>query len=429
MKQYLPIMLCLAMIFSCSKKDDVEKDSELKKDKAITFDQAMSRIKGGANAVASGINLAATPNIKSTTIDFSHFAGFSGCEMPEKTSSGITFKATQGYTSVLLSGSYYVLTLSSMHAYSEERPASYGSGMVIKYPFKQGSIYKIRTNISGTDYVFASSSPDRRYPTLQARLTNSPTITSICRDSAPIVLTGSNEPSQVFPAIPKDATKLVELQFIADKCYEYLWLSVIPNTSGKSFARAELYNNIIIEEQNQFAIAGPNDLGLNEQATFSVEAFSLPINSNFTWSVSGDLQIVGSNHGPNVVIKGTGINGGKIYVSLDGCQNIVEKSMNSQLAQYVTIQGVSAIPCDYPTPFKLSLVLSGSLTGKTITDLYWTFPEGMGSVNSGSNYVNVSADCYYNSTGGDVIAHFKIDGIEYVKSKYVKIQPPKPTRP
>ncbi|MEH6304491.1 hypothetical protein RYH73_02490 [Olivibacter sp. CPCC 100613] len=333
MKQYLPIILSLALIFSCSKKDAVEKGNELTQDKTITFDQAMSMIKSGANTEALNVALSAMPNMKTTTIDFQSLQGYDACATSEKTVNDIIFKSTQGFSKLRVNNyntkTLYILSLSTSHAYSESAPGSYGSGMSIKYPFKQGSIYKIKTTFGGTDYEWGQTKDIRRYPTLQARLTNNPTTTSICANSAPINLTGSSEPTQVFPAIAKDAAKAVELLFTADKCYDYLWLSALPNTSGKSNSTAELWNNIVIEEQNQFAVAGPDNLDVNEQQTYSVEAFSLPINSSFTWSVSGNLQIVGSNLGPTVIIKSTATGGGTIYVSINGCTNIISKTLST----------------------------------------------------------------------------------------------------
>lgn len=271
MKQYLPIILFLALIFSCSKKDAVEKDSELKQDKAITFDQAMRMIQNLKNSLQPPVTLSATPNKKTTTINFQSFYGYNSCGTPEKTANGVTLKATQGTSGVSVNTlnpqDYYSLYLSARHNYSDASPGSFGSGMVIQYPFKQGSIYTIKTFLTGTDAVYIGDSPTRRYPTLQARLTNNPTIQSICADSAPINLTGSSEPTQIFPAIEKGTTKPVTLTFTADKCYDYLWLSAIPNTTGKSLSTAELMSNLVIEEQNQFVVAGPESLTVNQTAT------------------------------------------------------------------------------------------------------------------------------------------------------------------
>lgn len=423
MKRCLPIILVFTFVFSCSKKDSFEKDRDSKQDRSITFDQAMSMIKSGTNAATSNVALSTTPNTKSTTINFQSFQGYDACTTSEKTVNGITFKSTQGFSKLNVNNlnpqTYYYLSLSTLHAYSESLPGSYGSGMAIKYPFKQGSIYKIKTTLGGTDYEWGQTKDIRRFPTLQARLTNNPTIMSICANSGPINLTGSSEPTQIFPAIAKGSTKAVELLFTADKCYDYLWLSALPNTSGKSNSTAELWNNIVIEEQNQFAVVGPESLTVNQVATYSVEAFSLPINSNFTWSVSGDFQIVGSNVGPSVAIKTTGLGGGEISISLNGCNKIVSKVYTSPIVNEVRLEGPSFL-YELGNFSTFQIVKTGSSVNRVISQVTWTPPPGC--------FIQVKSNTTADIRAGQpsqsdyLIVSFLMDGVPITLKKPITIQ-------
>ncbi|MCL4640927.1 MULTISPECIES: hypothetical protein [Olivibacter] len=414
MKRCLPIILVFTFVFSCSKKDSFEKDRDSKQDRSITFDQAMSMIKSGTNAATSSVILAVTPNKKSTNINFSDFTGYSSCSMPEKTVNGITFKAFQGSS---FAGD--ALSLGAAHAYSDALPGSYGSGMGIRYPFKQGSVYTIKTYLTGGDDIFYGNMTTRRYPTLQARLTNNPVMSTLCTSVASINITGTSEPTQIFPAIEKDAIKAVSIQLTADKCYDYLWLNVIPNTSGRSLSTAKLNGNMVIEEQNQFAVVGPESLTVNQVATYSVEAFSLPINSNFTWSVSGDFQIVGSNVGPSVAIKTTGLGGGEISISLNGCNKIVSKVYTSPIVNEVRLEGPSFL-YELGNFSTFQIVKTGSSVNRVISQVTWTPPPGC--------FIQVTSNTTADIRAGQpsqsdyLIVSFLMDGVPITLKKPITIQ-------
>lgn len=166
----------------------------------------------------------------------------------------------------------------------------YGTGLSINFPFKHRNKYRIEfiylaeaSNVGGN---FQSL-----FPKLKAKLDTSPTVqppTDLCTDAKSRDLTG--DMARTVPE-SKNYSGVTSIEYIADQCYGFLNLSAIPNLEADTEGSI-LIKTIKIIEIPQLVINGPMELPTNTQSSFSVSTNNFPIGADFTWTVTGDLQII-----------------------------------------------------------------------------------------------------------------------------------------
>lgn len=329
--------LIILLLASCTKEKHLENSQQLKLDskKSISMSEALSKMKSSSNNITNQTSL--TVNNKSITIDMNSLPSGS---FIEKEVYGIKLIRTHGcptITKYFANTNDQYIKLPNLNAFNKLK----GSGFAIQYPFKKGTLYSISFSAAFIPYEVLEDQVNslKRKPSFQIQLSNDITITSqACENSAPVDLHNFSNNGQVFDI--EENTIGNSFIFTPDKCFEYLRLSSLPNP-GNSDGDV-LIKTIKITEIKALDIIGPNTLTTNQEANYSIEYNGFPINSNFSWSVTGDLQITGSASGPTVNIKANSLNGGTITATLDGCQ-ILRKEIASIDIGTTTIVGPSGI--------------------------------------------------------------------------------------
>ncbi|WP_342330510.1 hypothetical protein [Pedobacter sp. FW305-3-2-15-E-R2A2] len=320
MNKYLSFV-ALLLLFSCSKEASLEEKSALvKKDgNSISLSEAILQIKASTKQSSSGIaHLGAG---KSVSVDLSSLA--TGC-FDRNDVSEVQLLRTHGSAAIIQP--YHNMNNKFVAMYVRNATNTLaGSGYAVKYPFKHGAIYTISVNVKYDAYEVEGDkvqSPKRK-PILQAQLSNDITESNTgCTTSSPVNLNNFTN-NGIVHQLPNDNGNMVHsFTFTPDKCFDYLRFSALPN-SGNS-AGAVWTGDLTILETKGLDIIGPEMLNTNQESLYKVEYNGFPINSNFNWAVTGDLQIIGNAVGPNVLIKASSLKGGTIVASLNGC-NILSK--------------------------------------------------------------------------------------------------------
>lgn len=367
-------LLTLLTLFSC-RKENLDRNQLDQEVKSITLDQAVSMMESSTIEMkSSSATTLNTPVNANKYFWFISAANYHSCTNPNVPAWDNALKARHGESYHLQHGSplRHAIALTTMN---NSAGRTGGSSISIANSFKKGSSYTVLLEIQAQDLLNANTGRPQKFPTLQLRLTNNPTDGQLCIDGLDGTdISGSSEPTQVIVST-SGTSRFVSVTFAADKCYDYLWINAKPNTDGTNIGRVILNNYIQINQNHHVTITGPNTLSPNQQAVFGLQAYGFPISNQLTWSVYGDLQIVGSNIGPNVTIKSTGLNGGKIYVSENGCHHIAEKVFAST-TQHASISGPSYLmvqaPHHFPAPAVYTINFTGPLAGRVPSKVTWT---------------------------------------------------------
>ena len=408
MNKYIKLSLLL-LLFSCT-KEIKESDSPSKvnnQKQAITFGEAVNMVKSSMAA-----NL--TPQLQTLETKVTDIAmtSSSGCVQRTNTNIGILF-ATNGKAAWISERSLYLET-------RYNGSVSYGSGVAVKFPFKHGKNYSITVNVQNYAQLYDDEvASQKRRPILQMQLTNTVlAATSACDVEVPaIILSGPDPVQTVPPADTNEGSVTRTISYTPTQCYNYLRLSAIPNTTGKSKGFATV-SSIKITEVSGIELNGPNMLAVNEQGTYTVGYNGFPISSAFTWTVTDGLQIVGSATGPSVVVKATNWNGGVLSGSLNGCENILTKTISSPFAGNASLDGPGQVNDPILMPIRFQIKLEGPLTGKTITNTTWTVPTGWIIDYSQEDFVDILPGPKV--IAGYVTANFLLDGVPTEVKKFTK---------
>ncbi|WP_448636101.1 hypothetical protein [Pedobacter panaciterrae] len=325
MKKYLKLsLLLLVVVLSCS-KEIKESDSPAKinnQKQAITFGEAVNMLRSLASS-----SLQSRLQTLATVTTGINLAGQSYCVQNTNTSTpGIVF-STNGQ-------SYHQATSIYLETKNVVNDIQ-GSGIAVNFPFKQGKNYTITLELSNVadewDHEVASKS---RWPSLQVQLTNTvlASINNCSVVTPPFILSGPDPIQTVLPTSETNVTTTKTLSFTPTQCYNYIRLSAIPNMTGKSKG-VVIISKLFITEISGIQIDGPSSLSLNQQGTFTVGYNGFPIGSAFTWTVTGDLQIIGSAVGSSVNVKANSPYGGTIVIGLNGCELLATKTIAADFSQ------------------------------------------------------------------------------------------------
>jgi len=407
MKKYLKLSLLL-LLFSCT-KEIKESDSQSKVDvqkQAITFGEAVNMVK---NSVSS--SLQSRSQMLTTATTNINLSGQSYCVQNTNTSTpGIVF-STNGQ-------SYHQTTSIYLETKNVVNDIQ-GSGIAVNFPFKHGKNYTITLILSSFadewDHEVASKS---RWPSLQVQTTNTAlaSINNCSVVTPPFILSGP-DPIQTITPTSETISTTKTLSFTPTQCYKFLRLSAIPNMTGKSKGLV-IISKLSITEVSGIELNGPTMLAVNEQGTYTVGYNGFPISSAFTWTVTGGLQIVGSATGPSVVVKATNWNGGVLSGSLNGCENILTKTISSPFAGNASLDGPGQVNDPILMPIRFQIKLEGPLTGKTITNTTWTVPTGWIIDYSQEDFVDILPGPKV--IAGYVTANFLLDGVPTEVKKFTK---------
>ncbi|WP_214227205.1 hypothetical protein [Pedobacter sp. B4-66] len=411
MKKYLTLSLLLLM-FSCRKelKETDSKSSSNSGKDAISFEQAVNMVRASSSSLQPSLQ-----SLQTTSTNIA-LTGQGYCvQNTNTTTSGIVF-STNG--KAYHSGNSISLDTKNVGADVQ------GAGIAVNFPFKHGKNYTITITLSNyAEEVDNEVASKKRRPSLQAQLTNN-VLASInnCSVVTPPIILGGSDPVQTVP--PQTDSEEFEgkrtITFTPSQCYNFLRLSGIPNMTGKSKGWV-LISALSITQIDGIEILGPNTLTNNEQGTFSVGYNGFPIGSAFTWKVEGGLQIVGASTGTSAVIKAINFSGGRIIIDYNGCQMIAYKVLPSLAANYTSLSGLGQVNSDITDPVRFSIVLSGPLAGKTITNTQWTVPEDWDIWYSNNEYIELMPQS--GALGGFLEVNFKVDGAPVFLSKFIKVFP------
>ena len=318
MNKYLSFV-ALLLLFSCSKEANLKDAGVLDKpeNKSMSISEAMGRVKSSSLIAIQSLGAGA----KTTEIDLKLLNN--GC-LQKTDVSGVSIFRTHGYAPV--QKPFHEDDRKIIAMYTRNDGVVKGSGIGVQYPFKYGAIYTIKIKLNNEAFEVNGDKVQsvKRRPSLAAKLTNVANFSQTnCEEEAPEYLLGSDPVQNFVSSTSNIAYDSQSITFTPSQCYNFLVFSALPNLSGKSHGVVNVLNVEIIET-NALGIVGPNILNANQETTYTVEYNGFPINSNFDWTVTGDLQIIGNAVGPNVVIKASSLKGGTIIASLNGC-NILSK--------------------------------------------------------------------------------------------------------
>lgn len=318
MKKYLSFV-ALLLLFSCSKETHLKDAGVLdqSENKPMSISEAMGRIKSSSLTAIQSLGAGG----KITTVDLKLLNN--GC-LRKTDISGVSIFRTHGYAPV--QKPFYEDDRKIIAMYTSNDGVVTGSGVGVQYPFKYGAIYtiKISVNNEGLEVNGDKVQSVKRRPSLAAKLTNAANISQTnCEKEAPEYLLGPDPVQNFASSTSNNSYDSHSITFTPSQCYNFLVLSALPNLSGRSEGVVNILDVEIIET-NALGIIGPGILNANQESPYTVEYNGFPINSNFNWMVTGDLQIIGNAVGPNVVIKASSLKGGTIVASLNGC-NILSK--------------------------------------------------------------------------------------------------------
>lgn len=307
------VLLCL-VVFSCRKENQTEINKSQLKNHTVSLKEAIALYQTNGLITTTSY----TPVVKTTTLTW---GTSSGIIQNTNTDPNVIFR-TNGDASWLTSGTAGGSSTTLVLRTENYTVGLRGSGIAVRYPFKQGKSYTIQFPGTSNGYEIAGESIDvkNRKPNLQLQLSNS-------------VLPG-NDPAPVSLAAPGPVTNITtsasphSVNFIPTECYEYLRFSARPNTTGISRGDFSISSIKIIETEVLY-VDGPATLATNAQDTYSVKSSGLNVNEQFNWAVSGDYEIVGSSTGPTAIIKCNGVLGGTISVGLNGCQKMAVKTFEN----------------------------------------------------------------------------------------------------
>lgn len=291
------------------KKEPIEESSKEDFVRSITVNESISMFQ------SNQINLALAASTTSKYIDFGtlpNVSSFLFSNGPVVTASGIEVRGTHGHMFADKQASPQIV-LSAM-AYGNYNS---GSGLAIKYPFKKGKTYKIRTKISNHPTVIPAN--------LDFQLVNQLPSGQLCSREAPGV-TLSNE-SPIITKKPNGKISDITMDFTPTTCYDFLMINCRVSQAGTTNQTGNIHN-IFIDETPILELNGTDNLAIGAEGTIHVTASCYQVSENFNWSVSGNIEIVGSNIGPTVTVKSTAI-GGAIFASLDRCANLLSKNIST----------------------------------------------------------------------------------------------------
>ena len=334
----------------------------------------------------------------------------------------------------------YIISLSSYFKFSptskEDTPVR-GRSIAIKYNFKKGMTYNISYNISnvanGTNGKPHFSQNNN--PSLQAALANLSDFITDCNGSInlstlglPFYNIGTITP-QVYPYTSADFTVTSTsktMTFVADNCYEYLWINARPPAGdyGNDFAISGL---TIKEVGSGLIIDGPSNFTNGNQETFTVKLGGYTVSDSFQWETTGKLEIVGSNVGSSVTVKPTGsFYHGSILAKELGCGVIAQKDFGippSQYSNYITLVQNGFLNPAYTAQMpSFSLILSPPLQGNVkITGTLWNLDGNWATMWRIKDQLLNITQVNSSFTSGKVTAEFLIDNIKYTKTLNVKL--------
>lgn len=357
MKKYLTLSLLL-LLFSCTKEKQ-ENSSQLDGQndaKTITLDQALRLVKSSSQTS----HLLMTTMSGETTTTTLTWPLQNGCSVT--TNTDFAFR-THGKTSSLGTMGFWL--------YVENDGQVLGSGVAIRYPFKLGKSYTIIVDYYTTTEELNGDmvhSVNRR-PTYQMQVTNSATNATIaCADdlSGPVTLIGPDPLVSVTPPNTNDYKRSTSY-FTVDKCYDFLRFSALPNMTGRSAGHVSI-GPIKIEETSHIDLVGPDLTCASDEGDFSAMVLGFNISDSFTWSVTGNLQIIGNNVGTSVRVKSNSNLGGTLSISSPTCGLLATRTFGNQNVTFKPY-----VLCDYSNSFTME---ANYVPG--ITNISW---EGVGTDN------------------------------------------------
>ena len=360
MKKYLTLSLLL-LLFSCTKEKQ-EESSQLAGQndvKTITLDQALRLVKSSS---LQTIGMPMTIMSGETTTTTLTWPELNGCTIT--TNTDFAFR-THGKTSSLGPLGFWLNV-------KNDNGQVLGAGVAIRYPFKLGKSYTITVDYNTTTEELNGDqvhSVNRR-PTYQMQVTNSATnATLTCADdlSGPVTLVGPDPLVSVTPPNTNNYQKHTSY-FTVDKCYEFLRFSALPNMTGRSAGYVSI-GPIKIVETSHIDLIGPDLTCANDEGDFSAMVLGFNISDSFTWSVTGNLQIIGSNVGTSVKLKSTGNFGGTLSISSPTCGLLATRTFGNK-----NITFKPYVLCDYSDSFTME---ANYIPG--VTNISW---EGVSSDNT-----------------------------------------------
>lgn len=334
------MLVALLMIFfyiSCNKDEKIEKnEAEYKLDDLIS----------NAKLQTVNFNNALAGTTKTTTVDFD----LGNNPYSSSDCSGSVF----GSNPKIIDGVPIVRTHGKIIPYGDNNssirlPVVYdpgtgfrgGSGLALNYNFKRGCTYIIKIN------AFHSISSGTVFPKLLAQFTSQPSFKDCTVNEDPQVLfEGSSLPKFTLPPFGVDVSQTNQILFSPTSCFSHLWLSAIPpETYGKEWGGIILNWIQIIETQHLAVDGEPSVCGGSTQ-TYRPSYDNFALAESAFWSVTGDLEIIGSNIGNTVQVRATGPSGGNVEYLLDGTCSKITKFIQSSVPilspDFYTVNGGSS---------------------------------------------------------------------------------------
>lgn len=213
-----------------------------------------------------------------------------------------------------------------------------GGGVALRHKFKKGLTYQITFRVSSENKYDKDKPKLTKYPNLEFGLANQQHFPVNC--AGHIKLSSLQIPSSVVQTIPGQSwssstnTDITinshprTITLVADECYDFLWLNVIP-VSGKYWHTFGITSLVIKEIGDGFNLVQTGEFENDGTATFKVNYSGYLIDHPWHWETTGNLVIQGDNIGASVDIKSTNPNdySGTVRVSLPGCGVILEKKI------------------------------------------------------------------------------------------------------
>lgn len=228
----------------------------------------------------------------------------------------------------------------SVSVYSTGDNVFPGGNTALKHKFQKGRTYVIKFSMSMVnEYGHNNVTMISKFPSLQIGLANESNFPTSCGNL--IDLANLNIPFHNVQKIPgqnrnmnSNASFTINsysrsITFVADECYEYLWLNAIP-TPGTYSCSIGVSNIDIIESENPFLLSKTGEFDNGGLVNFKVTYNGFVIDHPFAWETTGDLAIIGSNNGNTVTVKSTNQKPikGKVIASIPGCGIFAEEAFD-----------------------------------------------------------------------------------------------------
>jgi len=307
------------LLTSCSKTNSVKQNQPKSLDDLIEA----SATKKLAPDATPGVEKTTTCEFKFST-QYEGGCGGSAFGSQPRLISSVPFFGTHGQIEVgEVQGGYGGIVMSAR--YVAATGLKYGDGFAVKYPFKKGVTYKIIVNGGGTY---------EHPPLLNAQLTNQIPTTN-CNDAQAVYFDQMGLPWQQFPAFPGASAPQYnrtyvtkQIQFAPDGCYDYLWIATVPSFTDDN-KNDLLLNSLQIVEVSHLEVTGDANFCTGTTKTFQATYDGNLLAGPFTWTVTGNLAIIGSNVGNTIQVQSTSTHGvGTVsYTAGANCLSIVSRDI------------------------------------------------------------------------------------------------------